>query len=110
MITCALRLTARPLPPPGPGGFARAVKHLTAYPARWRLDHDVYGFPVELWANRTAEKPGETTQAERGCQDDGAGDGAELHMIVLYNPKATKFRNRRFPLSILSIGGGSGRA
>src|ERR1700733_4673505 len=24
-------------------------------------------------------------------------------MIVLYNPKATKFRNRRFPLSILAI-------
>ena len=26
-----------------------------------------------------------------------------LHMIVLYNPKATKYRSRRFPLSILSI-------
>ena len=24
-------------------------------------------------------------------------------MIVLYNPKATKYRSRRFPLSILSI-------
>ena len=24
-------------------------------------------------------------------------------MIILYNPKATKFRSRRFPLSILSI-------
>lgn len=25
-------------------------------------------------------------------------------MIVLYNPKATRYRNRRFPLSVLSIG------
>jgi hypothetical protein len=41
-----------PIAATGPGGFARAVKHLTAYPARWRLDHDVYGLPVELWANR----------------------------------------------------------
>src|SRR5579863_3083575 len=24
-------------------------------------------------------------------------------MIVLYNPKATRYRNRRFPLSVLSI-------
>ena len=26
---------------------------LTAYPARWRLNHDFYRFPVELWLNRT---------------------------------------------------------
>ncbi len=24
-------------------------------------------------------------------------------MIILYNPKATKYRSRRFPLSVLSI-------
>jgi len=24
-------------------------------------------------------------------------------VIVLYNPKATRFRNRRFPLSVLSV-------
>src|ERR1051325_4933755 len=27
-------------------------------------------------------------------------------MIVLYNPKATKYRNRRFPRSVLSIAAG----
>lgn len=37
----------------GPGRFAKAIQHLTAYPARWRLDHDCYGFPFELWVNRT---------------------------------------------------------
>jgi radical SAM superfamily enzyme YgiQ (UPF0313 family) len=37
----------------GPGTFAKAVQHLTAYPARWRLDHDFYRFPLELWLNRT---------------------------------------------------------
>jgi len=37
----------------GPGKIAKTVQHLTAYPARWRLDHDFYKFPVELWVNRT---------------------------------------------------------
>jgi anaerobic magnesium-protoporphyrin IX monomethyl ester cyclase len=37
----------------GPGKFARVVQHVTAYPARWRLDHDFYEFPFELWVNRT---------------------------------------------------------
>src|SRR6266852_444812 len=34
------------------GRFAKAVQHLTAYPARLRLNHDFYSFPVELWLNR----------------------------------------------------------
>jgi anaerobic magnesium-protoporphyrin IX monomethyl ester cyclase len=37
----------------GSGTLAKAVQHLTAYPARWRLDHDFYRLPVELWLNRT---------------------------------------------------------
>jgi anaerobic magnesium-protoporphyrin IX monomethyl ester cyclase len=37
----------------GPGWFAKAIQHLTAYPARWRLDNDFYELPVELWINRT---------------------------------------------------------
>lgn len=41
-----------PIAAAGPGKFARAVKHFTAFPARWRLDHDLYGLPVELWLNR----------------------------------------------------------
>lgn len=35
------------------GRFARRVRNLTSYPARWRLDHDFYDFPIELWMNRT---------------------------------------------------------
>jgi radical SAM superfamily enzyme YgiQ (UPF0313 family) len=27
----------------------RAIHELIARPARWRLDHDVYGFPFEIW-------------------------------------------------------------
>lgn len=42
-----------PIAANGPGRLAKAVQHLTAVPARWRLDHDFYGFPVELWVNRT---------------------------------------------------------
>lgn len=41
-----------PIAASGPGRIARAVKHLTAYPARWRLDHGAYDFPFELWLNR----------------------------------------------------------
>jgi radical SAM superfamily enzyme YgiQ (UPF0313 family) len=42
-----------PIAAKGPGRIAKAVQHLTAYPARWRLDHDFYSLPVELWVNRT---------------------------------------------------------
>jgi radical SAM superfamily enzyme YgiQ (UPF0313 family) len=34
------------------GSFARTITRLTSYPARWRLDHDFYALPVELWVNR----------------------------------------------------------
>jgi anaerobic magnesium-protoporphyrin IX monomethyl ester cyclase len=42
-----------PIAAKGSGRIAKAIQHLTAYPARWRLDHDFYGLPVELWVNRT---------------------------------------------------------
>jgi len=32
--------------------FSRTITQLTRYPARWRLDHDSYAFPFELWINR----------------------------------------------------------
>jgi len=32
--------------------LATGIKHLTSYAARWRLDHDFYDFPIELWLNR----------------------------------------------------------
>jgi radical SAM superfamily enzyme YgiQ (UPF0313 family) len=41
-----------PIAANGPGWLAKSIQHLTAYPARWRLDRDFYDFPVELWANR----------------------------------------------------------
>jgi len=27
-----------------------------SYPARWRLDHDVFGFPVEVWLNQRLKR------------------------------------------------------
>ena len=42
-----------PIASNGPGKLAKAIQHLTAYPARWRLDHDFYSLPIELWLNRT---------------------------------------------------------
>jgi radical SAM superfamily enzyme YgiQ (UPF0313 family) len=41
-----------PIAKNGPGRFAKTVQHLTAFPARIRLNHDFYRFPVELWVNR----------------------------------------------------------
>jgi radical SAM superfamily enzyme YgiQ (UPF0313 family) len=38
------------------GWLARAVQRMTGYPARWRLDHDFYGFPIELWINRKLKR------------------------------------------------------
>lgn len=34
------------------GSLTRTVHRGLRYPARWRLDHDVYGAPLELWLNR----------------------------------------------------------
>ena len=31
--------------------FMRAAQKCISLPARWRLDHGVYGFPIELWLN-----------------------------------------------------------
>jgi len=45
------------------GRLARSLQRLTALPARWRLDHDFYALPWELWVNRklkhirNAQKP-----------------------------------------------------
>ncbi len=35
-----------------PHRLVKKLQRSLSYPARWRLDHDVYGFPVELWLNR----------------------------------------------------------
>jgi radical SAM superfamily enzyme YgiQ (UPF0313 family) len=32
--------------------FTRLVQETLAAPARWRLDHDVYALPVEIWTNK----------------------------------------------------------
>jgi hypothetical protein len=34
----------------------RAVYDLIAAPARWRLDHSFFRFPVELWARNFVDK------------------------------------------------------
>lgn len=32
--------------------ITRVVDRAISFPARWRLDHDLYGFPVEIWLKR----------------------------------------------------------
>src|SRR5262249_36341357 len=36
--------------------IARKIYELIAAPARWRLDHDFYFLPVEIWLKRWADK------------------------------------------------------
>jgi anaerobic magnesium-protoporphyrin IX monomethyl ester cyclase len=38
------------------GPITRLAQKALSLPARWRLDHDAYSFPVELWANRMLKK------------------------------------------------------
>ncbi len=38
------------------GPITRLAQKALSLPARWRLDHDAYRFPVELWANRILKK------------------------------------------------------
>ena len=47
----------------------RAIHKAISLPARWRLDHDTYGFPVELWlkdaVNRIFEAPKPMVDAQQ---------------------------------------------
>jgi anaerobic magnesium-protoporphyrin IX monomethyl ester cyclase len=36
--------------------FTRLAHQLLAIPSRWRLDHDIYGFPFEIWLNQAARR------------------------------------------------------
>ena len=36
--------------------FTRAMHEMIGIPSRWRLDHDVYGFPFEIWLNQAARR------------------------------------------------------
>ena len=36
--------------------FTRTLQRSISYPARWRLDHDAYGYPVELWINNKLKR------------------------------------------------------
>ncbi len=34
----------------------RSIQRMISFPARWRLDHDFYSFPFELWLNRKLKR------------------------------------------------------
>lgn len=38
------------------GNIARLVQKTIPFPARWRLDHDMYRLPMELWINSKVKK------------------------------------------------------
>ena len=38
------------------GNIARLVQKTISFPARWRLDHDMYRLPMELWINSKVKK------------------------------------------------------
>jgi anaerobic magnesium-protoporphyrin IX monomethyl ester cyclase len=45
------------------GILARLVYEWIAPPARWRLDHDFYSFPIEVWLKRAVDRLPETPEA-----------------------------------------------
>ena len=56
------------------GKITRLVQKRISFPARWRLDHDMYRLPVELWLNNQAQTLyGDETS--RGCEAAGANSG-----------------------------------
>ena len=46
----------KPIAADSSGRWARFIQRLTTYPARWRLDHDFYELPWELWINRKLKR------------------------------------------------------
>jgi anaerobic magnesium-protoporphyrin IX monomethyl ester cyclase len=34
----------------------RWIQKAFSFPARWRLDHDIYEFPVEVWLNEKLKR------------------------------------------------------
>ena len=34
----------------------RVLQHGLSYPARWRLDHDVFALPIEVWLNQRLKR------------------------------------------------------
>ena len=39
-----------------PGSMIQILQRSLRYPARWRLDHDFYAFPLELYLNRKLKR------------------------------------------------------
>jgi len=46
----------RPIMADRRGSMTRLVQRVISLPARWRLDHDVYRAPIELWVNTQLKK------------------------------------------------------
>ena len=38
------------------GAAIKAAQHMISFPARWRLDHDFYALPLELWINNRLKR------------------------------------------------------
>jgi hypothetical protein len=38
------------------GAMTQLAQKAISFPARWRLDHDLYQLPVELWVNKQLKK------------------------------------------------------
>jgi hypothetical protein len=44
------------------GRSTRFIQKSFSFPARWRLDHDVYALPVELWLNEKLKRTATTAK------------------------------------------------
>jgi hypothetical protein len=48
--------------------LTRAMHKAAGYSARWRLDHDVYGAPLELWMKNALTRALETPKPKVDAQ------------------------------------------
>lgn len=60
----------------------RLVHNAISIPARWRLDHDFYGLPIEIWlknaAGRVFEPPKPCVDARLLSADPASGRGEQV--------------------------------
>ena len=71
------------------GRVTKALQKAISYPARWRLDHDVYSFPAELWANEQLKRLNVAAKPAVDAKRLEAGHTSELpvkNKVVLFYP------------------------
>ena len=67
---CVWHSTRVPISRVDSSSVVRILQKGLGYPARWRLDHDVYGLPIEVWINQRLKRFRlRSDETQRRCQE-----------------------------------------